>query len=245
MPCWKLPGRRPTGSLFVVLPVRGSTAGMPARQQLRRLGRFRRRPARFGPDRRPRRRHPCDSAKQRPSRRPGGCTPDGGFRDRPAFTWGPNGTTLHRNGTAAGAKKGHHRDFLRPRHWLAAHRRTWLRRQSPLPRGRRGGPCLRPAPERDRTPPGRSRTARHLVQGRGSRRLLAEDPLAELYEELLSPRGPFWTSADERAKRLPPEVRSSWPALSRIELDALKKKTPWKVERGGRRAGRRPQGHAP
>src|SRR5205814_251397 len=33
----------------------------------------------------------------------------------------------------------------------------------------------------------------------------ASDPLAILYDELISERGPFWVSPQERAKLLPPE----------------------------------------
>jgi hypothetical protein len=49
-----------------------------------------------------------------------------------------------------------------------------------------------------------------------------------LYAELLSPRGPFWAPPDERAKRLPPEVRTRLEAMGR-ELDALKNKPPTAV----------------
>jgi hypothetical protein len=54
------------------------------------------------------------------------------------------------------------------------------------------------------------------------------DPLADLYDELLSPRGPFWPSADERLNLLGPEVRSRLARWNN-ELDALRKKPPLEV----------------
>ncbi len=51
------------------------------------------------------------------------------------------------------------------------------------------------------------------------------DPLVELYNELLSPRGPFWHPVAERNKRLAPEVLSQLEKM-RVELDALKAKQP-------------------
>ena len=54
------------------------------------------------------------------------------------------------------------------------------------------------------------------------------DPLAELYAELLSPRGPFWPPPAERTKRLAPEVQKRLEAL-RAELDALRNKPPTEI----------------
>jgi mono/diheme cytochrome c family protein len=54
------------------------------------------------------------------------------------------------------------------------------------------------------------------------------DALAELYEELRSPRGPFWVSADERKKLLPAEARARLAALT-SELDLLRMKPPLEV----------------
>lgn len=51
------------------------------------------------------------------------------------------------------------------------------------------------------------------------------DPIVDLYHELLSPRGPFWVSAEERSKLLGPEVHIRLAALSQ-ELEVLKKKKP-------------------
>ena len=51
------------------------------------------------------------------------------------------------------------------------------------------------------------------------------DPLAEVYAELLSTRGPFWHPLAERNQRLAPEVMSKIESLQR-ELDALRNKKP-------------------
>jgi hypothetical protein len=51
------------------------------------------------------------------------------------------------------------------------------------------------------------------------------DTRAELYEELLSPRSPFWVSEDEQKKLLPSEVQSRLAGLRR-ELEVLRKKPP-------------------
>src|SRR5262249_12103101 len=59
--------------------------------------------------------------------------------------------------------------------------------------------------------------------------VLPRDPLGELYDELLSPRGPFWLSTPERLNLLPTEVRDRLSALAG-ELDSLKRKPPLKVE---------------
>ena len=56
-----------------------------------------------------------------------------------------------------------------------------------------------------------------------------DDPLAECYDEFVSPRGPFWLPADERLKMLPAETRSRLVAM-RNELEILKKKPPLVVE---------------
>ena len=58
----------------------------------------------------------------------------------------------------------------------------------------------------------------------------ASDPLTELYEELLSARGPFWLAAEARRAMLPAAERSRLDALFR-ELDALKKKPPPEIPR--------------
>ena len=54
------------------------------------------------------------------------------------------------------------------------------------------------------------------------------DPLAALYAELLSSRGPFWATAADRLERLAPESRKRIEALN-TELAALKEKRPQEV----------------
>ena len=57
------------------------------------------------------------------------------------------------------------------------------------------------------------------------------DPLAELYDELLSARGPFWLAAEDRQSDAPrPRAVQARRALSR-ELDVLKKKPPPDIPR--------------
>jgi hypothetical protein len=62
----------------------------------------------------------------------------------------------------------------------------------------------------------------------GDRKKTPRDTLAELYNELLSSRGPFWLPIEERNKRLTPEVRNQLEKM-RVELEALKAKRPTPV----------------
>jgi hypothetical protein len=55
-----------------------------------------------------------------------------------------------------------------------------------------------------------------------------QNALAALYEELLSPRGPFWVGAEERNKLLPDDFRARLHALSQ-ELETLRKKPPAEI----------------
>jgi cytochrome c553 len=140
------------------------------------------------------------------------------------ITWGSAGTTLHRNGAAVGAGKGI--DGLSSDPAIAA-----LRLGGP---GSGGSPRFRGdvAEVRVYNRP-LDEAERRRVEGElqdawfkeAGDKAPPKDPLAALYEELLSSRGPFWTSAVERGKRLPAEVRSKLAALS-DELDTLKKKPP-------------------
>ena len=57
----------------------------------------------------------------------------------------------------------------------------------------------------------------------------ASDPLAELYDDLQSARGPFWNTPEERIKRLPPEIRTNIAALD-AELKTLRSKPPVTAE---------------
>ncbi|HEX3147731.1 MAG TPA: DUF1553 domain-containing protein [Gemmataceae bacterium] len=54
------------------------------------------------------------------------------------------------------------------------------------------------------------------------------DSLVDLYQELLSSRGPFWVSPPERIKLLDPAVRGRLDGLA-LELDLLKKKKPVEI----------------
>jgi Protein of unknown function (DUF1553)/Concanavalin A-like lectin/glucanases superfamily len=56
----------------------------------------------------------------------------------------------------------------------------------------------------------------------------ARDPLAELYAELLSPRGTFWPAPQERTRRLPLDVQKRLEAM-RAELTTLRNKPPMEV----------------
>jgi hypothetical protein len=55
-----------------------------------------------------------------------------------------------------------------------------------------------------------------------------QDPVAELYEDLLSPRGPFWLAENERTKLLPKEFQALMRSLSQ-ELDTLRKKPRFEI----------------
>ncbi len=58
----------------------------------------------------------------------------------------------------------------------------------------------------------------------------ARDLLADLHEELISSRGPFWISAEQRTATLPEASRARLAAMTR-ELDELKKMAPREIPR--------------
>ena len=139
-------------------------------------------------------------------------------------TWGQRGTTLHRNGSAAGSQKG-----------VEA-----VSSDMSIAALRLGGPGS------GRSPRYRGDLAEVRVYDRqldDTERRLVEaelratwfdptdpktppsDPLIELYDEFLSARGPFWLSTEARRAMLPASERSRLDDLFR-ELDALKKKRP-------------------
>ncbi len=157
-------------------------------------------------------------------------------------TWGPDGTTLRRNGVAV-SQKGIDGVSSDPGIVGAPHRRAGLREQCPVSRRPGGTPRLRPATGRSRAASG-SRTSCIEPGSRPTTRARPPaDPVAELFDELLSARGPFWPSAEERSKLLPPEHRTRRAALAHragdTEEEARDRDPP-----GGRRAGWRTQGHA-
>jgi hypothetical protein len=144
-----------------------------------------------------------------------------------SVTWGPGGTTLHRNGTAAGAQKGMAAVSSDP--GIAA-----LRVGGP---GSGGSPRFRGDVAEVRVYDRQLSDAERRIVETELRetwfkptdpKSSARDPLAELYDELLSPRSPFWVSPDERRKVLPPEVQARLAGLSH-ELDVLRKKEPFLI----------------
>jgi hypothetical protein len=141
-----------------------------------------------------------------------------------SVTWGPNGGTLHRNGMAAGTAKG-----------IAA-----LSSDPAISSLHIGGPGSGNAPrfrgdvaelrvyDRQLTDAERQGVETELRDA-WFKPSPPRDLIADLYDELLSPSGPFWVSADERMKLLGPELRTRLEAL-RQELEILKKKPPLKVD---------------
>jgi hypothetical protein len=141
------------------------------------------------------------------------------------ITWGPEGSTLHRNGAAAGANNGI----------------DGLSSDPSIATLKIGGPGSGNAP-RFRGDVAEIRAYHRQLDDGERRQVEAElhetwfqdvdpkappqDPVAELYDELLSPRGPFGASVAERSRRLPAEARSRLSALS-DELEALRKKPPF------------------
>ncbi len=145
------------------------------------------------------------------------------------LSWGPNGTTLHRNGTESGMQKGI----------------TGLSSDPAISALHIGGPGSGGAArfrgdvaelrvyERQLSDAERQAVEAELrdawFKPAAPEALAPRDLVADLYDELLSPRGPFWVSADERMKLLAPEVRSRLAVLNQ-ELEVLKKKPALKIE---------------
>ena len=142
-------------------------------------------------------------------------------------TWGPNGTTLHRNGVAAGSSKG-----------IVA-----VSSDTGITALHLGGPGSGSSP-RFRGDVAEIRVYQRQLDDAARQRVetdlhrtwfeainataLPRDPIAELYDELLSARGPFWLPADARKALLPLEDRSRLASLGH-ELDVLKSKAPIEV----------------
>ena len=144
------------------------------------------------------------------------------------ITWGPGGTTLRRNGVAAAPGKGI--DGLSSDPAIAA-----LKIGGP---GSGGSPRFtgdvaeiriydRPLDEAER------KQVEAEVRDRWFQpddpKKPSSDPLAELYDDLQSARGPFWNIPEERIKRLPPEIRTNIAALD-AELKTLRSKPPVTAE---------------
>ena len=82
-----------------------------------------------------------DPAEQRQVGGPRRCTPASEF-EIVCVTWGPDGTTLHRNGTRS-VRRGRSSGILGPGDQGPAPGRPRLREQPSVPWGSRGGPRLR------------------------------------------------------------------------------------------------------
>ena len=158
-------------------------------------------------------------------------------------SWGSRGTTLHRNGAAAGSQKGVDE----------------VSRDPAIAALRLGGPGSGNSPRYQGDVAevrvyDRQLDERERLQVEGELRASwfdpvearppSREPLKELYEELLSARGPFWVAADTRRAMLPAPERSRLDALFR-ELENLKKQPAARDSPRGRRAGWRAQGDAP
>ncbi len=140
------------------------------------------------------------------------------------ITWGPDGTTLKRNGVAAAPGKGV--DGLSSDPAITA-----LKIGGP---GSGGSPRFtgdlaeiriydRPLDAAENKQVEAELQARWFQPDDPKKP--ASDPFADLYDDLRSARGPFWTTAEVRAKRLPAEVRTKLAALE-AELKALRAQPP-------------------
>jgi Protein of unknown function (DUF1553)/Protein of unknown function (DUF1549)/Planctomycete cytochrome C/Concanavalin A-like lectin/glucanases superfamily len=141
-----------------------------------------------------------------------------------SVSWGSQGTTLHRNGGGAGSGKG-----------IDA-----VSSDAGIANLRLGGPGSGGS-SRFRGDLAEIRVYDRQLDERERRNVEAElradwldpsgpktppaDLLAELYEELLSARGPFWLSEKERRALVPPDERSRLEGLTR-ELELLKARSP-------------------
>jgi hypothetical protein len=144
--------------------------------------------------------------------------------DLVCVTWGCRGATLHRNGMAAGSQTGI--DTLSSDPAVVA-----LRIGGP---GSGGSPRFQGelaeirVYDRQLDEPERLVVEAELRASWLGPVVSKESPfdaLNELYDELLSARGPFWLAAGERKAMLPPEDRARLESLSR-ELDVLKQRKP-------------------
>ena len=145
------------------------------------------------------------------------------------LTWGPNGTTLHRDGKLVGSQKGIVGVSADPN--IQA-----LRLGGP---GSGGSPRFRGEVAEVRVYNRQlDESERALVEAEmfvswldpHEREPPPSDPVAELYDEMVSARGPFWLTTDERRAMLPREERSRLDALNR-ELEVLKTKPPVDIPR--------------
>jgi hypothetical protein len=140
-------------------------------------------------------------------------------------TWGPDGTFLYRNGKPAGTRKGI----------------DGLSSDPAITSLVLGGPGSGKG-RKFRGDLAEVRVYNRPLGDAERRQVIAElednwfkraaprpaDPLADLYDELLSPRGPFWVPIAQRSKLLPPGFPARLAALRR-ELEILRKKPPLEI----------------
>ena len=154
--------------------------------------------------------------------------PTSGF-ELVCVTWGLQGTTLHRNGAAAGSGKGV--DALSCDPAVAA-----LRLGGPGSGGSRQfqGDLAEIRVYDRQLDDGERRIVEAELRAAwfepADPKTPSTDLLTELYEELTSARGPFWLAAEERRAMLSSEERARLAGLSR-ELEVLKKKPPHEIPR--------------
>ncbi|HTI50623.1 MAG TPA: DUF1553 domain-containing protein [Planctomycetaceae bacterium] len=145
------------------------------------------------------------------------------------LTWGPEGVSLFRDGQLAGTNKGIDNVSSDPAI-------TALRIGGPGSGSSsrfQGDLCelrVYATPLHDEA---RTRVEAELRQrwlSSSADATAAADPIADLYEELLSSRSPYWIGEADRRLRLPAEVQSRLAAW-RDELETLKKKPPVEIPR--------------
>jgi hypothetical protein len=137
-----------------------------------------------------------------------------------SLTWGSRGVTLYRDGKASGANASIDSVSSDPA----------------IPALRIGGPGSGSSPwfqgelaevrvyDRQLQEADRRQVETELIEAwfkPGDRKGAPSDPLDELYEELISPRGPFWPRAGDKLLLLPKDVQARLTNL-RHELGSLK-----------------------
>ncbi|MHC5537341.1 DUF1553 domain-containing protein [Singulisphaera rosea] len=141
-------------------------------------------------------------------------------------TWGPGGTALYRNGATL-AQKGIE-SISSEEKITALHIGGPGSGTSPMFQGEVAEIRIydRPLEESDRRQVEAELRGSWFNPSDPSRP--SREVLADLNEELLSPRGPFWVSAEQQATMLPAASQAKLAAMSR-ELAELKKKAPREI----------------
>ena len=142
-------------------------------------------------------------------------------------TWGPKGTTLHRNGVAVGSQKGidavSSDPSIKSLNLGGPGSGNAARFQGDLAEVRVYRRQLD-----DLTRKEVETELHHAWFESTETHAIPRDAVADLFDELLSARGPFWLAADARTAALPKEERSRLDAMRR-ELDVLKSKKPLEI----------------